>query len=221
MSSLLSADGRKRQRTRSVGSKRTFPIPRRMPKVATGTFLVKKTAVFSDITQPLLGTNVSNGAYSWTLAQFPEYASYVAVYDMYRIVKIKMTFVPCNEGAKQVSVTAPAFIPEAPPMLTCIDYNDNNPLTTEYDILTYDNAQIHPWGKPFSRVIFPAVSAQYYISGGSTGYGAKKKQWIDTASTSVQHYGLKYFIRDTFQNFTYNGYWIPYCTFYVEFRAAR
>jgi len=51
--------------------------------------------------------------------------------------------------------------------------------------------QVVPVGTFFQRTLQPRVANALY-SGAFTSFGQVKNQWVDMASQTVQHYGLKY-----------------------------
>jgi len=154
--------------------------PRRIAgKITT----VYSNAVRGNITSST--TVVSGGAITFILQDLPKFASYANIYDQYRILSVRVNFLVL--GATNPASGPPGYIQ------TAIDYDDAVVPTTANDLVNYDTLQTTPIGQFFQRTLQPRSAIAAY-SGVFTSFGNKWGQWYDTASSSVIHYGIKYFI---------------------------
>lgn len=157
------------------------------------------------------------GAFTFALSDISNYTEYQTVFDEYRIVAVKMTActgVVVNTNTYNGSSIVGTQVPQ---LITAID-TDDAATPNLNTILSHDTCKIHGVAnKTFTRWLQPEVALAAY-QGTFVGYAAKSKQWIQTVSSGVQHYGLKYAIVDVqaqnSQNYNF------YMTYYFEFRKA-
>lgn len=116
------------------------------------------------------------GAY-FTLSSLANSASFAACFDQYRIDMVEVTAYSDSLSTQSGLVT------------TCIDYDGIPGSLTVAQALSYNTAQTKAGGAAFRRTFVPGVALAAY-SGSFGSYANKKKQWIDTVSTGVQHYGF-------------------------------
>jgi hypothetical protein len=104
-------------------------------------------------------------------------SSLTTIFDAYRIVGVRFKFIPLTgtQGA---------------PLYTVIDYDDAT-TTTIATMQNYDTLKISPPGGVFERCFVPRVAVGVYGSSVFTNFGQAQDMWINSASPSVQHYGLK------------------------------
>lgn len=105
-------------------------------------------------------------------------ASYAAVFDTYRILQVTVEFFP--QSTPTIS---------QPSVYTVIDYDDSAASTISA-LQRYDTLQVVPMGTYFQRTFNPRIATAAY-SGVFTSFAQSKSSWIDMASTSVIHYGIK------------------------------
>lgn len=113
------------------------------------------------------------------------------LYDHYRIDKVEY----------YVELTTPHLtnIPY-PRVAMCADWNNVVSPASESEVLEYRNATVHQFG-PMAPVakytIVPRVAAESYVSAVSSGYWSPEGPvFVDTASSTVAHYGLRMYISD-------------------------
>lgn len=163
----------------------------------------------------------SEGAYSFKLNDLPGYADFTGLYDRYRIKAVKMTFLP-RISQQTVAGGVVAATQIAPPIGTCIDYDDANTPTDITTLQQYDSFRIHHEFKPFKIFIRPRLASALYNGAVFTAYGnAPGKQWIDVASPDVPYYGVKWATTSYSAATTGNQYWDVLATYYVEFMNPR
>jgi len=165
------------------------------------------------ITYPVLSitTNTVNpqaGGIAPTFDSLPGYSSLASCFDQYRIMQCVVFFEPRNPVA---ALAAGGTIS------TAIDYDDIAAPAAN-DLQQYDTNLDVPIGTYFERVLNPHIAYAAYATGAFTSYANQRAGWLDVASPSVPHYGLKYFVTSTTAS-------IPVydvkCTVLVQFRSQR
>lgn len=141
----------------------------------------------SDIV-PITGSNVAAvaGAYYFVATNLSNWTSFAAIYDQYRVTGIEFTLRPRFESIS-LSTTSNT------PMRLVIDYDDATVLSSLAAAEEYSNCMTVEAYQSAKRVFCPAVAIAAY-SGAFTSYANRQRQWIDVVSSSVQHYGLKWYI---------------------------
>ena len=208
-------------RSRSKKSKypASIPIPR---NISTS---VGQRNVTS-ITRSVFLTGISGAAgtdqfvgISFQLSDLPNIASITGLYDQYRIMAVRLQFIPQNIPG-QYGIVGATVVPCAPQLLTCIDLDDA--VTPGVTIMeSHETVRNHGCldprnGRDHVVWVEPAIAMENYQTGGFGGYTSKTKQWCDAASTSVQHYGVKawVFAPTGTPAYTVN----VFATYYMEFR---
>lgn len=146
------------------------------------------------------------------LNSFPGSGDWRTVFDRYRIKGISVTLSPVI-----TTITANNVI--LPRLWTAIDYDDAN-VVSRASIQQFDTCVVSPPGSGITRTWVPHVALAAY-SGAFTSYANQESQWIDIASDTVQHYGLKVVVegaaasQNPLQNYTVS------ITGFIEFQSAR
>lgn len=130
----------------------------------------------------------ANGTYykSFTFNQSsdPEAAQWAALFDAYRINKVVIRCIPvCN--------TAAIGTAGVPAIVDVVDWDDSNLPGNFQGLLNYQTKRVHRGYAEWKRTIIPAVALQVYYGATGTGYGQRRRQWLDLANPTVPHYGYK------------------------------
>lgn len=136
-----------------------------------------------------------DGFISWTLANLPDATEFTTLFDQYRIVHVDMEFMPTFN--QNVPATSTGYLP----IVTAIDYDDST-TATYAQLGEYESAQYNVPEQRFVRSVVPAIAIAAY-SGVFTSFANRRMQWLDCASPSVVHYGLKWAIPQTAATVTY------------------
>jgi len=131
----------------------------------------------------------SFGTVTSALGDTSKYTSYQAVYDEYRIVRVRVRFVnEYNVSSLPASATSASGR-----FAACIDWDDAVTPTSYSDILNHQNVETGNWLRSYSFDYVP--KALLGASTGSVVAGAPVfKPWLDTAQPAVLHYGIKWII---------------------------
>lgn len=134
-------------------------------------------------------------------------SSWASVFDAYRIMGVVVKFNPLSSTQTGV-------------IHTVLDYDDATSPASESAMLQYDTLKTAPANVYFEREFIPRIAMAGY-SGTFTSYvQAKPFQWVDIASPSVQHYGLKYYIPATTTAGTTSS-WKVVIDVHYQFKNAR
>lgn len=121
-------------------------------------------------------------SYQFVLSSLPGYTDFTDLYDEYRIDKAKITWYPDTqqslENAGIGNTTA----------FTALDFDDASTVLLA-SLQQYESCQHHNALHPFSRTVVPRFAVAAY-SGAFSSY-KNTSGWIDVASPSVIHYGIK------------------------------
>lgn len=125
----------------------------------------------------------TNGAESYTLStHFPDASNFTSLFDEYRIDQIEVWLEP----AMVISSSAGSS-----PFVSAVDLDDANTPANFADVSGRQGAVEGVTGTGHYHKWKPNVATALY-SGTFTSYGNITSTWVDCASPSVQHYGLKY-----------------------------
>lgn len=151
------------------------------------------------------------GAYNFQLANAPNLSSFQTLFDQYRVLALDITFRPRGTDI------APG-VTSISPMRVVIDYDDNTVAASANELDQYSNVMTIEAYQSARRAFCPAVALALY-SGAFTSYGNRQRQWIDIASTTVQHYGLKWYVPICVT--TTVPVWDILIDAYIEFKTVR
>ena len=141
------------------------------------------------------------GSYTFELSDFPEYASYVELYEYFRIDKVQVSFRSQNNNA--LSGNQPNFMCSGR-VHTVIDYNDAATYAASRigvsDMMQDNSYRCTTSTRTHTRTLVPKILME--AGGSSLGSVSKGKQWIPTGNTTsnLSHYGLKYILEGGYTN---------------------
>jgi len=121
------------------------------------------------------------GATSFSVNSLDQISQLAAVFDQYRIDEIECWCIPNQLGLNAGGAGL---------LYSVVDYDDSSNLSTIGQAEDYTNCLCSPSNEGHYRRFVPHAAVAMY-SGSFTSYGNVASPWIDTASTNVQHYGLK------------------------------
>lgn len=158
-------------------------------------------------------------AYFFSFADLSQYASFAAIFDQYRIDMVEIRFTP---QALATTITGGAVDPTTNLFGTVLDWDDANALSSTAAYREYDNWKsqgaydltVH------KRKFVPRIAVGAYGSSAFGQYTNLGPQWIDSASTAVQHYGVKILVPANGTAATYQT-WIVEATYWVSLRSVR
>lgn len=131
---------------------------------------------------------LQNNAVSFCLNALPNYTEMTNLFDVYRIRKVKVTFI-CDRMTALVP-TAAANLQIVPNLWYHHDYDDATAIGGETEWGQIEGAQWKALDRTVYTTVYPRV-AQAVYAGAFTSYG-NTKCWVDCNSPAVQFYGLKW-----------------------------
>jgi hypothetical protein len=155
-----------------------FPSPQAASRL-NSVFNVFQTADLGAIAS---GAAPVTGAINFGLIQLNQAASFIAIFDQYRLAMVEVTFLP------EITIAAPTQ--SAPLFYTAVDLDDSTAVTIA-QIQDYSGVQETIALKVHKHTFVPHIAVAAY-SGAFTSFANEEAPWIDVASSSVQHYGVKY-----------------------------
>ena len=181
---------RPRRRARPYRRRRFYRrrarVPRRYPR-ANISFRQK---TITQIIVPAAPSTFYAHADSYSLDQISNYTSFVDIFDQYRINCI-VEKISCIEGSNTAG--NPGIF-----MYTLIDNDDETLPANAPEMLDNAKTQSHMvtgmQPRTITKKLRPVPSQAFYAGGtlNPIGYGPQfRRQWIDTRSPGVPHYGLK------------------------------
>jgi len=142
--------------------------------------------------------------FSFALSDVTDYSRLTALYDQYRISRIIIHMVPMT------SVPFPASIFSTSDLFVAVDFDDANSPASASALLAYDTVRHVSAGRAFNSSFTPHLALAAY-NGAFTGYTSTAPTWLDCASASIQHYGVKVgATQSTSTNLTGWRFWAEY-----------
>jgi len=148
-------------------------------------------------------------ALNFLATDYDDFANMSTVFDQYRIAMIEVFLVPNLSTTISVSQDTGLFA-------SVLDYDDFNPLTTYQQALDYENVLFGSGIEGHYRRFIPHIAIAAY-SGTFVSFANETAPWIDMASGTVQHYGLKTAWTVTDSAYVYR----VQCRYHFEFRNVR
>jgi len=182
-----------------------FPDPR-AASMLNSVFNIFQTADLGAISS---GAAPVTGAINFGFIQLNQQAALTAIFDQYRLAMVEVTFQP------ELTIAAPTQ--QVPLFYTVVDLDDST-ATTIASLMEYPGLQESIALKVHRHTFVPHVAVAAY-SGAFTSFANEAAPWIDVASPSVQHYGVKYGFAAEPSASTF-GYYIK-VRYHFQFRNVR
>jgi hypothetical protein len=139
-----------------------------------------------------------------------QFSSWAAVFDQYRIQEIEAWVFPVQQ-------TSGAYVNTSSfSTVTAVDYDNSTAPTGTAPLLQYSNAIVTPFSNGHYRKWRPHAASAVYGSGVFGQYSNVISPWIDCASSTAEHYGLKIATDSAPANNTYGL--TLYLRIWVQFR---
>lgn len=134
-----------------------------------------------DTTANLSATIELQLAVFFKLTMLPNYTSWETLFDQYCIPVVVLEY----RGSETETLEKSA----APRVYSVLDHDDANTITTA-QAKSYSSCCESMISEKVTRVIYPRIALAAY-SGAFTSY-SNNRSWIDCASDTVQHFGIKF-----------------------------
>jgi hypothetical protein len=146
-----------------------------------------------------LTTNVVSAQFSTlsvTFNSLPDYATFAALFDQYRIVTVETWTIP-RSGVGSNNTYVGGL------MTTVVDYDDNTSPVSTNQLLNYENAITANGAQGHYRKFQPHAALAAY-GGAFTSFANKASPWLDCAYPAVAHYGQNWGITITDSVYLYD-----------------
>jgi len=175
-------------------------------KISNFIYPYKQYCDGGSLTQAGMTTATTGSFYAWqfTLDMIPQVATFVALYDKYRIRQIEFTIRPRALTTSAINTGQGTVAQQyLTTLIVAVDNDDANVPASYNALREYGNAKEfagHLVTKPIKIVFRPAVAMLSYNNGITFGSSERFSPWIDCANTAVPHYGLKAALGNTASN---------------------
>jgi hypothetical protein len=142
---------------------------------------------------------------------------FTSLFDQYRIDCVILHIIPSQNALQVPTQSTTEFV-----NLYCvIDYDDSTALSSTASYREYDNCVILAPGESCKRQFQPRVALSTYAAGAFGAYANLGGIWVDTASPSVQHYGIKVGVPPCDASQTLLQEWKLEVEYFISFRTLR
>jgi len=148
-------------------------------------------------------------AFNFQLSYLPGYTEFSAAFDQYKIDEVEILVLP-SVTTSTTADPVPAWV------VMAVDYDDATTPANLSALYEYASCRVFEATKPVSFKLKPRIATAAY-SGAFTSYANNPPQWIDIASPSVQHYGLKFGVPAT----AVAQKWNVFANYHLSFRSPR
>jgi len=149
----------------------------------------KESYVFGTI---VVASAASFNAISFLWSSLNSATTLASVYEQYRILKCRVRFVPVftQSNSNASGNVSPGFLHSV------IDYDDANSPSNTNAMTKYSTYRTVNATRPLTVVVKPMSAVGAYSGVVFTGFDSVYGQWHQTASPSINHYGVKYGVDD-------------------------
>jgi len=209
-------------KSQNIQSGTFFPIIPDIPKMLLSKnyhVTIERAISLGSVSTSATSGLITAGSFAFSLSDFPadangsvSYTDFTRLFDEYRFLQVQVRFIP------NVMPTAGVYNP----LTTVIDYDDANTpniTTGEADLAEYQTSQSTQVGYSCERILTPHMAVAAYGGGVFSSYANMTQVWIDCASPSVSHYGVKWIMgastNTSVQVFTVRAKYV------MQFRTVR
>jgi hypothetical protein len=161
-------------------------------------------------------TSSQNPTYVFSLGDLDSSTEFTGLFDQYRIECVCFKLLPMqNAIGLQTNSTTTTVTP-----YVVVDYDDNNALTSAAQARSFESCIIVPPGRTCTRQFRPRIAVSAY-TGSFGGFANLDAQWLDAASPTIQHYGVKLFIPGATAAQTMLQSWTVEREYWISFRKVH
>lgn len=190
--------------------RRRMRIRRPLSKRALNTYHFKRTFAGSPVSS---STSPVFGAYTLQFSNLPNNSDFTNLFDMYRINKIVVKWVP-NHDASEIGSTK-----GIPDFHSVLDFTDGNAPTSLNEMYEYQSWRMTRGTRIHTRSFIPSVLIDALEITPNQASAPKFKQWISTAQTDVAFLGVKYAVGATTASADVS--FTPYVTYYYSCKSVK
>ncbi len=160
-------------------------------------------------------------AIAFQLSDLTQSTTLAALFDQYRIEKVKVHFKSRNNAVSVFNTASPNG--GVPTGYLVVDRDDGTALTSMSDPLQYDNVVSFNGEEDSTVELVPSITPAVYSGGAFSGYttAPSTSHWIDIANTSIPAYGIKGAVGPLSASVTSSWVWDITAEYIVSFRKTR
>ena len=149
--------------------------------------------------------------FNFSLNDLPNYTEFTALYDMYKINAVKISFLPqMNNSVSIGSINNPNASAR---FFSAIDYNDASTPGSSDELRQYKTCKITPILKKHTRMIYkPKILTTNSFS---------ISPWMATSSPSENYYGLRVFVEAMDSTSTLSMTYSVEAKYYLAFKNVK
>lgn len=151
---------------------------------------------------------------SFTLGDLPDVADFTALYDQYKIMGIKIEWLPRGNSSDLQSQNA------INRFFSVLDRDDDGTPTSIDQLTQYESLKMTSTASVHKRYWKPSIRVEVPTATGGTGSAIKGPTWIDCTNTNVKHYGVKIGVQGPLAG-TGSIFFDARLTMYLAFRNVR
>lgn len=160
-------------------------------------------------------------AMAFQLSDLTQSSTFAALFDQYRIERVRVHFKSRNPAAFVANTASPNG--SVPMGYIVVDRDDAGALTSISDTYQYDNAIAFNGYDSVTVDLVPSLTPAVFSSGAFSGYSTRDSDgvWLDVANTSVPAYGIKGALGTLTVSSSSNWTWDIVAEYIVSFRKTR
>lgn len=162
------------------------------------------------------GSTETLGSLVFQLDDVPDFAEFKAMYDCFKINRVKLMFIPISNVSLYSTASTQVFIntEHSNRIFTVLDFNDETPATSVNILRQYGTCKMSPNNRIHKRYFKPRI--QNSVASGTSQYIG----WLSTdTSDDVKWFGVKYGITHQTAVGTENIYKVE-AHYYLSFKQA-
>ncbi len=160
-------------------------------------------------------------AVAFRLDDLPNLSAYTALFDQYRVERVKIHFRTRNPATFVANTGSPnGSVPQG---YLVVDRDDSTAPASASVMQQYDNAIAFCGTDSMEVDLVPSVTATVFASGAFSGYNIRDSDgmWLDCANSDVPCYGVKVGASALSASTTSNWTWDIVAEYIVSFRKTR
>jgi len=189
-------------------------IPKDLFNVTNQIYKVRQVVDYSTIAQQ--ATLSTFGAFQFQLSDLDQAVTFTTLFDQYKIDFLELKLRP---NANLAQVVNPSTGQIMPLLYTAVDYDDANVPTSLAYVREYQSCKETRFDNDCVRKFKPRIALAAY-SGTFVSF-ANQTSWLDCASATVKHYGVKYAISPALTGQGNLQTWTVEARYYISFRQIR
>jgi hypothetical protein len=152
----------------------------------------------------------------FSLGDLDSSTEFTGLFDQYRIECVCFRLIPMQNA---IGLSTNSTTTTVTPYVV-VDYDDNNALTSAAQARSFESCIIVPPGVGCARQFKPRIAVSAY-TGSFGGFANLSAQWLDAASPTIQHYGVKLFIPGATAAQTQLQSWTVEREYWISFRKVH